>query len=358
MQINHSRKNTYLTRKNKNPMEWLRKISFPLMPLYWIATSVRNFLYDQKVLKSRSFPFPVLVVGNLSTGGTGKTPHVHYLIGYLKQGYSTAVLSRGYGRKTKGFYLVSKNRAPDEVGDEPKLLQIKNKDVHVAVCESRVKGIQELRAITDAEVFVLDDAFQHRSLQPGLSILLTPYQQIYTKDCLLPYGNLRESVRAARRANVIIVTKCPDLLKEEQLAIGKELKLSKNQTVYFSKIVYADYLYGHRHKIPFSVLRNESFLLLTGIANPQFLIDYLKSCDLEFDANIFADHHMFSDRELLAIEKKANGRKIITTEKDYVRIGSGRLSNLFSLPISISFLDKEEEFISQIEAFVSIDYVL
>ena len=333
-------------------MKWLRKISFPLIPLYWVATSVRNYLYDQNVLKSTSFPFPVLVVGNLSTGGTGKTPHVDYLIERLKQSYPTASLSRGYGRNTNGFFLVSENSDPTEVGDESKLTQMKHKDVEVAVCESRVKGIQKLKAITNAEVFVLDDAFQHRSLQPGFSVLLTPYEQLYTKDCLLPYGNLRESIRGVRRANAIIVTKCPDLSEEKQSAIRKELKPNENQTVYFSKIVYADYLYGEKQKIPFSDLKNESFLLLTGIANPQTLVNYLQSHDLKFETKNFGDHHMFSDKELLSIQKKANRRKIITTEKDFVRIGNGRLPNLFSLPITVSFLNKEKEFLNEIEAFI------
>ena len=335
-----------------NLTKWIRKISFPLVLMYWVFTSFRNYLYDKNVLKTRSFPFPILVVGNLSTGGTGKTPYIDYLVEHLKQSYSTVVLSRGYGRKTRGFLLASEKSSPFEIGDEPKLLKIKHRDIQVGVCESRVEGIEKLRNMTNARVFVLDDAFQHRSLKPGFSVLLTSYEQLYTRDHLLPYGNLRESKQGARRANAIIVTKCPPLSEEDQLAIRKELGPNEKQRVYFSKIIYADYLYSENQKIPFSTLKDEPFLLLTGIANPLPLVNYLDSHNLKFEMNVFGDHHIFSDKELLNIQKKANGRKIITTEKDFVRIGSERLSDLFSLPITVSFLNREEEFIKQIHSFI------
>ena len=252
-------------------MKQVRFLLFPFAALYYLITSFRNFLFDKKVLKSTSFSIPVIIVGNLSVGGTGKTPQIEYLIRLLSDTFKIAVLSRGYKRKTKGFFWVHKNASVDEVGDEPLQFFKKFKNIHVAVDESRVHGIQQLLENQKPEVVLLDDAFQHRKLKGSFYILLTSYANLFVNDFLLPVGNLRESGSGAKRANTIIITKCPkDLSEKEQQKIIKKIKPLKNQRVFFTEISYSETVKGNDN-MNLQDLVDFEILLVTGIANPCLL---------------------------------------------------------------------------------------
>ncbi|HZW76944.1 MAG TPA: tetraacyldisaccharide 4'-kinase [Flavobacteriaceae bacterium] len=323
-------------------MKSLRKLLLPFSVLYGLVTAVRNKLFDFGILKSTRFSLPVIVVGNLSTGGTGKSPMVEYLIRNLKNDYKIGVVSRGYGRKTKGFLEVLPSNTAMEVGDEP--LQIKKKfpEVIVAVSEKRAVGIEKIRKNTG--VILLDDAFQHRSVKPGYSILLTSYTDLYSDDFILPAGNLRESSRGASRADCIVVTKCPKLTESEMDGVEKRLNPKIGQDVFFSLISYGEKIMSANGAEALEFLSTKTFLLVTGIANPTPLVDYLHSKNLKFTHRSFPDHHHFSEPELKELDAQ---NIILTTEKDYVRL-QPFLKNalLYYLPIEVSFLRDEKKFLS------------
>lgn len=313
-------------------MKQLRKILFPFSIVYDIVTSVRNFLYEKNILKSHTFDIPVICIGNLSTGGTGKTPMTEYLISLLQNQYSIAVLSRGYGRKTRGFHQVATTDSPENTGDEP--LQIKKKFPHitVAVDENRVHGISILKE--NHNLILLDDAFQHRRVQPSLSILLTAYADLYTHDYLLPAGNLRESRRGAKRAEVIIVTKCPKGLPEqEKEKIRKKINLLPKQQLLFSHLEYAENCTNTIENKPLEFFKNKKITLITGIANPAPLSNFLKSSGLDFEHLTYPDHHAFSEKEIQLFKQK---EFLLTTEKDFKRL-DGKLNpeKLFYLPVKM-----------------------
>jgi tetraacyldisaccharide 4'-kinase len=324
-------------------MKALRFFLFPFAILYDFVTRIRNLFFDTGIFKQTSFKIPVIIVGNLSAGGTGKTPQIEYLIRLLKDNLKTAVLSRGYKRKTEGFVLLNKNHSAEDVGDEPLQYFKKFKNIHVAVDANRVEGITNLISKNKPEVVLLDDAFQHRKVKGSLSILLTKYSDLFVDDFLLPTGNLRESSRGADRANVILVTKCPEnLSRKEQDSL--KLKLGKfNKKVFFTSISYADNILGSK-EILTSELINFEVLLITGIANPKPLTNYLKSLNVNFQHLEYADHHHFSDEEINEIRQKfhkmSSSKIILTTEKDYVRL-MYKIDELYYLPIETSFLNKE-----------------
>lgn len=326
-------------------MNKLRKILFPLSVLYHGVTSFRNFLFEKQYIESTQYDIPVICVGNLNVGGTGKSPMIEFLISILKDKYNVAVLSRGYKRKTKGFLLVEKHHTVEEVGDEP--LQFKHKfpKLIVAVDADRRRGIEKLK--DQAEVILLDDALQHRKVKPSYSILLTSYTDLYINDLLLPAGNLRESRAGASRANIIVVTKCPDKLPySKQQQIHFDLKPQPHQHVYFSTIAYATTMQGLSEVKHLEYLEDKNFALVTGIANPKPMVEYLNSLKLKFEHFSFPDHHNFSESE---IQKLDTQKIILTTEKDFMRL-KGKIQNaeLYYLPISISLLNKEEGFIERI----------
>jgi tetraacyldisaccharide 4'-kinase len=324
-------------------MKALRFFLFPFAILYDFVTRIRNLFFDTGIFKQTSFKIPVIIVGNLSAGGTGKTPQIEYLIRLLKDNLKTAVLSRGYKRKTEGFVLLNKSHSAEDVGDEPLQYFKKFKNIHVAVDANRVEGITNLISKNKPEVVLLDDAFQHRKVKGSLSILLTKYSDLFVDDFLLPTGNLRESSRGADRANVILVTKCPEnLSRKEQDSL--KLKLGKfNKKVFFTSISYADNILGSK-EILTSELINFEVLLITGIANPKPLTNYLKSLNVNFQHLEYADHHHFSDEEINEIRQKfhkmSSSKIILTTEKDYVRL-MYKIDELYYLPIETSFLNKE-----------------
>lgn len=333
------------------PMRNLRKLLFPFALLYGLITGWRNFLYNSQILKSKSYDIPVICVGNLNTGGTGKSPMIEYLIKLLKEDYRVASLSRGYKRKTKGYHLLKGNETGSEVGDEPLQFKKKFPEALIAVDENRQKGIEAL-VRKKAEVILLDDAFQHRKVTAGLNVMLTAYADLYVDDFLLPAGNLREPYSGAARAKIIFVTKCPEnLTKTEQERIRKKLELRNYQQLYFSFIRYSDEIFSSITKQNLETLRNEKFTLVTGIANPKPLTTFLKKKQLNFIHKSFPDHHNFTQAEIEGLKKE---NLILTTEKDFMRLCE-RLpqEKLFYLPIEVGFINNEEDFLQAIKAFLN-----
>ena len=332
-------------------MKFLRVLLFPISIIYGLITYIRNLLFNYNILKSTKFNLPVISMGNLSVGGTGKSPHIEYLIRLLKTKHQVATLSRGYKRDTNGFYIADNFSNSKDIGDEPMQFKHKFPKVIVAVDKNRVNGINELlKNRIKPKVVLLDDAFQHRRVQPGFQVILTPYDDLYSSDFMLPTGSLREFSFGSKRANIIIVTKCPNkLTKNERKKISSKLKIEKNQKLLFSKIVYDKNIYGVDNKMEFDKLKDYKVLLVTGIANPKPLIKLLKNYDIIFKHIKFVDHHDFSDHDISLIDSEfvnlGSGKKIIlTTEKDYVRLIATNIhkSSLMYLPISVDFLNGDK----------------
>jgi tetraacyldisaccharide 4'-kinase len=334
-------------------MNLLRKLLFPFAILYGMITSIRNFLFDKGILKSYSFDLPIIAVGNLSVGGTGKTPQIEYLIRLLSDKYKVATLSRGYKRQSKGFILAEANSSAAILGDEPFQFFQKFKNIQVAVDADRKNGIEQLLSLPEKpEVILLDDAFQHRKVKAGFYILLTSFGDLYSDDFMLPTGNLRESKSGAKRANVIIVTKCPfNLSLDKQNDIRNRLNVSAYQELYFTFIAYDNFIYGENRKINVNEIQSASKLLVAGIAKPEPFFTYLQNTN---DVCLsFPDHHNFTDKDILEIKNLAQNNIIITTEKDYVRLkGSLPGEQLFYLPIQSSFISESDDFDKNILNYV------
>jgi len=331
----------------------LRKILFPFSILYGFITSIRNWCYDIGILKSYSFDIPIIAVGNLSVGGTGKTPQIEYLIRLLSSNYQIAVLSRGYKRKSKGFLLADAASTPESLGDEPFQFYQKFPMIQVAVDSNRKNGIEQLLALENKpDIILLDDAYQHRKVKAGFYILLTAYSDLYSEDFILPTGNLRESRSGAKRANVIVVTKCPrNLSLSEQNKIRAKLKVADNQLLYFSSVAYDENAYSEIATLSVISFQNVDKLLVAGIAKPEPFFAYLQTPKDEVLK--FPDHHNFSETDIQTIINKAKKKPIITTEKDYVRL-KGKLpkNQLYFLPIQSSFLSNSGDFNKKITDYV------
>jgi tetraacyldisaccharide 4'-kinase len=319
------------------------------------VVGIRNELFDLKILSSREFDFPIISVGNITVGGTGKTPHTEYIIELLKNKLKIATLSRGYRRKSKGFQLAEDHSTVRQVGDEPLQMKLKYENIVVAVDAKRVRGIEKLLDLpSKPEIIILDDAYQHRYVTPGMNILLTDYTRLITKDSLLPFGRLRESASNRSRANIIIVTKCPPELKPiEERIITKELTIRPYQNLYFTRLEYGAALPVFRDKDSFlartSVLDGRSILLVTGIANPEPLKEYLMHQSHNIQHLCFSDHHNFNPKDIDLISSKfetlpKDDRVILTTEKDMVRLRELTVPEslkeyLFYIPLRIKFLN-------------------
>lgn len=334
-------------------MNFIRKLLFPFSILYSAIASIRNYCYDNGWLKSYTFNLPIIVVGNLSAGGTGKTPQIECLIRLLSDKYKVATLSRGYKRKSNGFILADANANAKIIGDEPYQYFTKFPNIQVAVDADRKNGIEQLLYNSiQPEVILLDDAYQHRRVKAGFYILLTSYNELYFNDYQLPTGNLRENKSGAKRANVIIVTKCPpDLSNHEQENIKNKLAILPNQTLFFSTIEFDEYVYSEKEKILVSDIKDVDKLLLAGIAKPQTFFAHLQ---INIEACLtFSDHHQFTEKDLLNIEYKAQNNIIITTEKDFMRLkGSLPKEQLYYLPIKTKFLFESDIFDKIITTYV------
>jgi tetraacyldisaccharide 4'-kinase len=340
-------------------MNIFRKILFPFAILYGFITSIRNFLFDKGILVSYSFELPIIVVGNLSVGGTGKTPQIEYLIRLLSERYTIATLSRGYKRKSKGFVLANANATAEILGDEPYQFYQKFPSIQVAVDADRKNGIEQLLSQTHPpQVILLDDAFQHRKVKAGFYILLTAYDDLFADDFLLPTGNLRESRRGAQRADVIVVTKCPTTLSEaEQIQIKQKLRrLSKlNQAVYFTFVSYSSAVNSKKGSLPVVQIQQSNCLLLAGIAKPTSFFNYLKNS--ETICLTYPDHHHFTDSDIQSIKQQAGDKLIVTTEKDYVRLKDSVLQEqLYYLPIQTSFISASDHFDATILSFIEQEF--
>jgi len=322
-------------------MKLLRKLLFPIVPVYHSITWMRNLCYDTGVFKSKSYEIPIICVGNLSVGGTGKTPMIAYLIGLLQEDYKVATLSRGYKRSTKGFQIGNAESSAASIGDEPFQLYRKFKDIVVSVDSDRQNGISKLRDMEPpVDIILLDDAFQHRKVKAGLNILLSTYDKLYINDFALPTGNLREPRSGAKRADIIVITKCPNTLSEaNKKAVVKQLKPLPNQVVLFSEIRYSDEIHAIGGQKPLSYLKGKKFTLVTGIANAKPLLDFLNKEAYSFEHLNFKDHHAFSEAEIKTINSKG---VILTTEKDFTRLKDKMDSNkLYYLPIDIAVSESE-----------------
>jgi len=332
-------------------MKFLRFLLFPISIIYGLITYFRNKFYDLGWFKVKEFDFPIISVGNLSMGGTGKTPHIEYLIRLLAKDYKIATLSRGYGRKTKGFFMADGLTNANDIGDEPMQFHQKFPKIGVAVDANRVAGVTEIMSLDNVpDLILLDDAFQHRRIKPGFQVLLTPYNDLYSDDFVFPSGKLREFTRGKSRADVVVVTKCPEELSVKEVSvINKKLGIAKNQQLFFSKIIYGSVVFGWDKVLDFDDLIEYKVLLVTGIANPAPLIKHLKSYDISFKHLKFADHHNFSIDDVLKINSDfaslGSGKKVIlTTEKDHVRLSTTSIhkSILMYLPISVDFLNGDK----------------
>ena len=339
-----------------------RLFLFPLAVLYGIIVVLRNWIYDKKAIKSVSFNLPIISVGNLSVGGTGKSPMVELLVSLLKQKYSLGTLSRGYKRRTSGYVLAQENTDAIEIGDEPMQFHLTHPDVAVAVGEKRIEAIpQLLYDRPDIKLIILDDAFQHREINAGLNILLTEYSNLYTRDFYLPTGDLRDQISSAKRAQIIIVTKCPaDLSEDERFRIMKEISPVEGQSVFFTSIEYKDpYHIVTKQKLP--LVMTEEVLLVCGIANPEPLTDYIHETVSTYEAIFYSDHHLFSIDDIYEMKRRFNEiknkeKRLLTTEKDAVRLVKYNeyLAEMpfYVIPITVHFLfDQEKEFADIVNAF-------
>ena len=357
----------------------INKKLLPLSWLYGLGVGFRNLLFEMGILKSKSFSTPVISVGNITVGGTGKTPHVEYLVRLLKDQAKVAVLSRGYKRKTSGFVLADNNATVRSIGDEPFQMKTKFPNVTVAVDRKRTRGIDKLTSgdyVKDIDVILLDDAFQHRYVKPGINILLVDYHRLIIYDKLLPAGRLREPIVSKNRADIVIVTKCPkDLKPMEFRVITKAMSLYPYQQLFFSTHEFEALrpVFSKKPKhlkkteapehMELSALADKNILLLTGIASPEQMLIDLKTYAKEVTPLAFSDHHNFKEKDVNRINEAFNAlpspKLIITTEKDETRLKEVEglsdevKKHLYALPIKIQILlDQENTFNQNIINYV------
>jgi tetraacyldisaccharide 4'-kinase len=340
-----------------------------LSVIYGIVVSIRNEMFNLRLLSSKEFDIPIISVGNITVGGTGKTPHTEYVAELLKKNFRVAVLSRGYKRKSWGYRLVETSSKTREVGDEPLQIKLKFSELIVAVDANRVRGIKHLIALPEKPaVIILDDAFQHQYVSPGINILLTDYNRLITHDSLLPYGRLRESATNKSRATIIIVTKCPPEIKPiDERIITKDLEIRPYQNLYFTRINYGPLVPVFPQEVVIPVLElseSTGILLVTGIANPAPLKEHLLLGSHTIETMKFKDHHQFTAKDIERIRTKfdtiATTQKIIiTTEKDMVRfrdltsIPEIIRQNIYYVPVKVSFLNNAgNEFDRKILSYV------
>lgn len=340
-----------------------RKILYPLSILYGWIVSFRNYLFDAGLLKSRSFDIPIISVGNITVGGTGKTPHIEYLINLLKNQFQVAVLSRGYKRLSKGFVLADEKTPMTKIGDEPFQMKQKFSQVTVAVDKNRCHGIDKLqRCNPELDVILLDDAYQHRYVKPGINILLVDYNRLICNDAMLPAGNLREPERGKNRANIILITKCPQDIKPfDYRVIRKNMKPFPYQKLLFTSLqykgVHALFNPGEK-KHSMKWLKGKEVILLTGIASPVALQQEIQQYSL-ITPLAFGDHHAFKPKDMEQLRhlfEKAKGKEkiIVTTEKDAARlieldfIPESLKPHIYVIPIEVVFMQEQQKLFNKI----------
>jgi len=334
-------------------MKYLRLLLFPFSLIYGLVVIIRNWCYDAGIFKSHEFTTPIISVGNLAVGGAGKSPMVEYLIRLFKDEYTLATLSRGYGRETKGYLTATTTTTATETGDEPAQFKHKFTDITVAVCEDRVNGINQL--IPHHNLILMDDAYQHRAVKPGFSILLFDYNSITHPDFLLPAGNMREPLSGRWRADLLVITKCPDkITTEEENYLAKRVKLLDFQQLFFTSISYMPLHDISGNAWNEALTGDITIFLLTGIANPAPLVQHLKTSTTNIIHHNYPDHHQFTLKNISKLADEffacpAQKKIIITTEKDVQRLGGQELQPLitqlpvFVMPIGISFLNNGQQ---------------
>ena len=295
---------------------------YPLSLIYNLYTSFRNFLFDLGIIDSIEYKIPTIGIGNLSTGGTGKSIVVDYIIGKFKNKNKITTLSRGYNRNTKGFIQASNMSTAYEIGDEPFQFYSKHPEINVVVCEDRRKGMNIiLKNLPDTDLCIWDDVFQHRFVKPGLMILTTTFQYPFYKDEILPVGNLRENISSAKRADLIVVTKCPDnLSQKDKISFLESLNPNDNQKVFFSSLTYMQKIKSDSEEVDINVLEDVDFILVTGIADSSYLVNFLKNKPLKFKHLKYSDHYNFNKSSIDKITGLSLNKIILTTEKDFGRL--------------------------------------
>ena len=303
-------------------MKNFKFLLYPLSVLYNIYSSFRNLLFDLRLINSIEYKIPTIGIGNLSTGGTGKSIIVDYLIERFKKNKKITTLSRGYNRKTKGFVQASESSNAYEIGDEPFQFFSKHPEINVVVCENRRKGMNIiLKNLSDTELCIWDDVFQHRFVKPGLMILSTTFQYPFYKDQILPIGNLRENKDSSKRADIIVVTKCPiDMQINDKEYFVESLNPLVNQKVFFSTLTYKQKIKSDVDQINIDTLAESDFILVTGVADSSYLVEFLKSKAFNFKHLKYSDHYNFNKRSIDKIRNISSGKRILTTEKDFGRL--------------------------------------
>ena len=329
----------------------MRLLLYSLSTIYTVITKLRNLLFDYNIIRSKTYDIPIICIGNLSVGGSGKTPHTNYIAQLLTNQYQVAIVSRGYGRKSSGFYYVETNSNPSSVGDEPLQLKQNNTNCIVAVEKNRNKAINKiLTENPKTNIVLLDDGFQHRKITAGLNIIITPFEKPFTKDSLLPLGTLRESPSSSKRADIIIISKTPKETKpEEKRKLITDLNLKNHQKVYFSSVKYHNYKCIQNNS---EIIDEDAYniTLITGIANPLPLVEYLQKKKRKVTLIQFADHHNYTLKDVKNIlsvfnKDKSPKKLILTTEKDATKL-RGFLKafkgiDVYYIPIDVIINDKE-----------------
>lgn len=342
-------------------MKFLRYLFFPITIIYGGIVLFRNFLYNKNIFKSSTFDLPIICIGNLSMGGTGKTPQTEYLIRLLQDEFKLSTLSRGYGRRTSEFQLADEESTALTIGDEPFQYYRKFPKIKVSVEKKRVLGVLFiLNKAEETEVILLDDAFQHRALNAGLSILLTDFNRPFFEDVLLPIGELREPKSSCKRADLVVVTKCPENLTQEQEAKFYDNIPFEKENIFFTKITYKSIYNAKTNQVFQGNLIDYQVLLVTGIAKPEPIETYLKNQKVSFEAMHFGDHHKFTPKDVLAISKKNDtftqpNKIILTTEKDFSRMMVLKAFEdlpIYCLEIEVEFLKDKNKFDNKV-----LDYV-
>ena len=349
--MHKSNRQEFMIEKRRGLLKELYDI---INPFFWI-TVIRNWLFDNGLIKTHAFAVPTICIGNISVGGTGKTPQTEYLIRLLKDKFQTTVLSRGYGRNSKGYILADENCSAEQIGDEPFQIKKKFKNINVAVCESRVIGIERITSeLKETEVILLDDAFQHRKVKAGLNIVMIDSSRPIWQDCTLPFGRMRESANGIKRAEIAIITKCDDITEIEKDFCINYIKKIKDIPVFFSRIKYGE-LYPLFNCSTKNIKTDTEVLLVTGIARPKPLEQEIERRFCRTTAMNYADHYKFTTDDLKDIEQqynriKSNNKIIITTEKDASRILQHDSipqvvkENIYVLPIEVEVLNEQDLF--------------